>query len=408
MLDSSSSQVQPSFSAGDSKDVATVSKSSSKQLTEKIKTKAKVLHVINGEHYSGAERVQDLLGNRLPEFGYEVGFACVKPGIFADKRSYPDVPVHMTEMSNRFDWGTWKKIAALVKEHGYEMIHAHTPRSALVGGIAAKKCNVPFVFHVHSPTSRDSTRWLINWINQFIEKWSIRNADRIITVSDSLMTHMIELGFDQKKISIVPNGVPIQEQSEQKTIDRLTANGEEFVVGTVALFRPRKGTEVLLRAIARLKEKFPQVRLLAVGPFESAQYEDQLKSLAKELEIEDSITWTGFTQDVAGYFGSMNAFALPSLFGEGLPMVVLEAMSQGVPVVASDVEGIPQAIRDGKDGLIVGAGDDSCLAEKLGLLVADPNQCLTLGKNALERQQSTFSDVSMARELSKVYDRILR
>lgn len=364
-------------------------------------TKAKILHVINGEHYSGAERVQDLLGNRLPDYGYEVGFACVKPGQFEESRSFDRSPVWNTEMKSRFDLKAARKIEQIVKEYGFELIHAHTPRSALVGGIAAKRCRIPFVFHVHSPTSRDSTRWLINWINQKIERWSIRKADRIVTVSDSLKTHMESLGIDPRKIVVCPNGVPVQEKIQ------LPSSENKFVVGTVALFRPRKGTEILLQAISQLKKRGVNVHCLAVGPFENPTYEKQLFDLVDELQIGDCIEWTGFTQDVASHFKKMNAFALPSLFGEGLPMVVLEAMSYGVPVVASDVEGIPQAIRSEKDGLIVKAGDPHDLANRIQELADSDTLCETLSDNAFLRQQEKFSDMSMARDLSHVYDDIL-
>lgn len=362
----------------------------------------KILHVVNGEHFSGAERVQDHLAHRLPACGYEVSFACVKPNLFPQKRSYQAAPLYHTNMLSRFDFLAARKITRLIKEHDFRLVHAHTPRSAMLGAIAARKCQKPFVYHVHSPTSRDSTRWLINWFNQKMENWSLQKATRIVTVSDSLKQHMLSLGFQDSKISVVPNGVPIQPNPGYADLT------QEFTIGTVALFRPRKGTEVLLEAIAKLKSEGLSVKLLAVGPFESQDYEIALKSKVKQLGIENEVEWTGFTSDVASHFQKMNLFVLPSLFGEGLPMVVLEAMSHRVPVVASDVEGIPQAVRDGIDGLIAKAGDADNLARQIALLAQDRALCEAMSESSYLRQRENFSDVSMAQGLAEIYNEILK
>ena len=92
-----------------------------------------VLHLVNGEHYSGAERVQDLLARQLPRFGCEVGFACVKPRRFPEARQSKHAPLVKMPMRGRFDLRVVKHIVELVRSEGYDLIHAHTPRTALVG-----------------------------------------------------------------------------------------------------------------------------------------------------------------------------------------------------------------------------------------------------------------------------------
>ena len=88
------------------------------------------------------------------------------------------------------------------------MIHAHTPRTALVGRLAARRAGVPFVYHVHSPAGRDSTRRVLNWINSLVEWAAVRGADRLIAVSPSLREYMIGRGIPAERIVCVPNGVP--------------------------------------------------------------------------------------------------------------------------------------------------------------------------------------------------------
>src|SRR5262245_9655013 len=92
-----------------------------------------VLHLVNGEHYYGAERVQDLLARQPPTFGCEVGFACVKPRRFPAARESQQAPLVEMPMHGRFDLRVVKRIAELVQADGYDIVHAHTPRTALVG-----------------------------------------------------------------------------------------------------------------------------------------------------------------------------------------------------------------------------------------------------------------------------------
>src|SRR5262245_34411926 len=93
----------------------------------------RVLHVINGEHYSGAERVQDLLAGYLRACGYDAGFACVKPGRFPEARCHTDAQLYALPMSSRFDLSCGRRLATLVRDEGYALIHAHSPRSLMVG-----------------------------------------------------------------------------------------------------------------------------------------------------------------------------------------------------------------------------------------------------------------------------------
>jgi glycosyltransferase involved in cell wall biosynthesis len=144
-----------------------------------------------------------------------------------------------------------------------------------------------------------------------------------------------------------------------------------------------------------------------VGPFETAEYEQALKSEAQYLEITDAIDWTGFTKDVNAELAQMDLFVLPSLFGEGLPMVVLEAMAAGVPVVGTQVEGVPEAIRDGIDGVLAQPSDPQDLARQIARVIEGEVSWDKLRENALQRQAERFSARSMAQGVAEAYDRVL-
>jgi glycosyltransferase involved in cell wall biosynthesis len=357
----------------------------------------RVLHLINGEHYAGAERVQDLLAARLPEFGYSVGFACVKLDAF-DAMRQSRTPLYDVSMRTRFDPSTVLHVAKIIREGGYRILHAHTVRTALVGGLAAAMTGVPMVFHAHSPATRDSTRPWMNRINGFVQRMCLRKAARVIAVSQAMADHIAGEGFAAERIIVVPNGVP----GLPALPPREKPTGV-WTLGVIALFRPRKGLEVLLEAMAILLRGGLPVRLRAVGTFESAAYEAEISAHVRRLELANHVAWTGFTRHVPAELQKMDLLALPSLFGEGLPMVVLEAMAAGAPVVASDVPGVPEAIRDGRDGVLTPPGEPTKLAEAIADVISGRHDWQSLRASAFERHAKHFSDRAMAAGVAEAY-----
>jgi glycosyltransferase involved in cell wall biosynthesis len=201
---------------------------------------------------------------------------------------------------------------------------------------------------------------------------------------------------------VVPNGVPVV-----GPLSRRAAPTDVWTLGVVALFRPRKGLEVLLDALSLLRAVGLPLRLRAIGGFETSAYEAEILAQAKRLELSDAIDWTGFTRDVSSQLGKLDLLVLPSLFGEGLPMVVLEAMAAGVPVIATRVEGVPEAIRDGVDGLIVAPDDPGALADAICCCVRGDVDWAAMRIAAHRRQAALFSDRAMAEGVAHVYREVL-
>ena len=205
-----------------------------------------------------------------------------------------------------------------------------------------------------------------------------------------------------QKIAVIPNGVP-----HHRPVPSRDPNNGDWTLGTVALFRPRKGIEVLLRAMARLRAQDMPVRLRAVGDFETAEYQRQVVRLSEDLGLADAIDWIGFQRNVDSQLAQMDLFVLPSLFGEGLPMVLLEAMSAGLPIVSTRVEGIPEAVRDGREGLLAEPGNANELAAAIGKVVCGQVDWQSLRAACLKRHAERFSETQMAADVAAVYRRVL-
>jgi len=354
---------------------------------------------VNGEHYAGAERVQDLLAQRLGKFGYRVGFACLKRGQFAATRKCSVAPVYDVAMTNRFDLSPASRLARFIRYEGYRLIHTHTARSAVIGKLASILAGVPLVHHVHSPTTCDTTYRVRNWINCQVERIVLRRANALIAVSEAVGNYVREQGFS---VFVVPNGVPARHSVPAR--DPAKA---DWTLGMIALFRPRKGLEILIEALVLLRSRDLPVRLRAVGSFETPEYENRIRRLASQRNLESAIDWVGFASDIDRELTSLDLLVLPSLFGEGLPMVVLEAMSAGLPVVASAVSGVPEAVRDGVEGLLVQPGDPAALASAIGRFVSREVSWNELRSRARQRHSECFSDLRMAADVARVYDSVL-
>ncbi|MBM3967563.1 MAG: glycosyltransferase family 4 protein, partial [Planctomycetes bacterium] len=330
-------------------------------------------------------------------------FACLKPGKFEACCGLDPSTVFTEEMRGRADLGIVARMANRLQANPPSLLHAHTPRSAMVAGLLAKRLDIPWVYHVHSPTARDSTRAWINRVNDWVEGWALRSASHIITVSNSLRREMLRRGYSRHRLTKVANGVATQESIA--TLDRMEQR--EWRLGMVALVRPRKGIEVLLEAMKQIQLIRPQVTLDVIGGFETEEYQREVLALSDRLNLRSHVRWLGFSTDVPSRIRELDALVLPSLFGEGMPMVVLEAMALGVPVVATTVEGTPEVVRHGIEGYLAEPRDATSLANTILKMVDDRLIWHRLSANAWERQRALFSDRAMAETVAKVYRRTL-
>lgn len=360
----------------------------------------RVLHLINGEHYAGAEKVQDLLAASLADYGYEAAFGCVKPDQFAKSRK-SDVPLYDFPMRSRIDLHLARQIARLIEEENFELLHTHTPRTALVGHVAAKKAGVPLVHHVHGQTASEM-KWLAGWKNAVSERLSLRNAKRLIAVSDSLQRYLLGQGFSEERISVVYNGVP----APAALPDREPPCGE-WRIGTVALFRPRKGLETLLQAIAQLRGRGVNARLRAIGRFETEAYEAEVRLAAERLGIQSYVDWVGFSSDVYAEIAKTDLVVLPSLLAEGLPMVLIEAMAMGIPTIGTRVDGIVDVIDHERNGLLAEPGNADSLAEQLARVIDGDIDWNDLRAQSLVDHENKFSASSMAAGVADIYREVL-
>jgi glycosyltransferase involved in cell wall biosynthesis len=177
------------------------------------------------------------------------------------------------------------------------------------------------------------------------------------------------------------------------------------LIGTVGRLSKQKGQTHLIRSIALVLKSVNEARLLIVG------HDDQglrplLEAEIKRLGLTENVTLTGFREDVPDIMAAIDIFCLPSLW-EGFGLVLLEAMAQARPVVASRVGSIPEVVLDGQTGILVEPGDEVALARALTELLVDQDRALNLGLAGKRRQEEVFSRQAMVRRTEKLYDQLL-
>ena len=375
-------------------------------------TSPRVLHLINGEYFGGSARV---LMNYLeaPARTAEIAVGVIFPGELERRLRAAGIETELLEMRGRLDLGATRRVLALSRRFRADLIHTHQVRNTLLGRLASIAGGPPVVTHVHSPAFRESTHAVRNAVTGIVDRSIARRTRRFIAVSRSLAGDLRRLGIGEERIRIVPNGIALPEPPD---VDRRAMVREELhlppddlVIGMVANFRPRKGTELLIDAAGRLARDGAPIRLLLVGEAfreGSRDYAAELADRARQVGLGERIVFTGFRADVDRLIQGLDVFVLPSRFGEGLPMVLLEAMGSAVPVVTTPVEGIAELVESGRNGLLVPVDDATALYRALRSLRDDPGRRTELGQAGRATVIAGYTADRMAEGIESVYEEV--
>ena len=375
----------------------------------------RIVHLLHGTHLGGAEEVAMNLCLRFDPARYEAMVVCLAEGERVQARLREKGVRHaVVPMKSRADLGVVLRLIDLLRVERINLVHTHSGRTNLIGRIVARVAGIPSVATIHTAIARDINDFgRSNRLNAWIEHWTHGVSERLICVSAHNRHEILRSGMPEARVLHIPNGVedvpPALSDEDKARLRREIGLGDESVriVGMVASMRPRKGPEVLLRAMKILTNQFPDLRLLLVGSgefVESRDYLATLKELARDLGIADRIVFTGHRDDVAALISLVDLFVLPSLFGEGMPLVLLEAMAQSKPLIVSRTEGNEEVVTHGVNGFLVTPGSAESLARFISLLLNDPDTAHAMGLKGRETFESQFRIGVMAERYEEVYD----
>lgn len=281
------------------------------------------------------------------------------------------------------------------------IVHTNSTKMHLLAGATARTRGLPVVWHMRDLLTEDGAR-------RWLERGVRRVQPEVIAISEAVAAQFE--GMDCR-VHVIPNGIPLQRfepgDAPEGLAEQLGLSGDGPVVTIVGRLTPWKGHRVLLRAWPEVIARVPEARLLVVGEvaFWEERYEGELRALAEELGVAESVRWAGYREDVPDLLRLSDLLVLPS-FDEPFGRVVIEAMAVGLPVVATDGGGVPEIVEDGETGLLVPAGEPGALAEAIVAVLKEPALARQMGEAGRRRAVERFDVRRVARQVMEVYDAI--
>jgi glycosyltransferase involved in cell wall biosynthesis len=297
------------------------------------------------------------------------------------------------------------RLVRLIRKEKVDLVHTNTA-VILSTGLAAKIVGIPHVWYIRESFHEEGLRHLWNLYSSYIRKVS----NKIVAVSNATAAQF----SDRSKVVVIHNGFSLAEFVVSPIVrnnfrQQFDLGEGELVTGCVGRIKwGRKGQEHLIQAAQLLKARGIISKILIVGsPFPGNELHlARLKDLARELNVENQIIFTGELTDAKPAYANMDVFVLPSAYPEPFGGVVMEAMSMGLPVIATKLGGSLDQVLEGVTGFLVPPADPEALAARIAVLAKDSELRRRMGAAGKTRIAEKFSLTEMVRKVEHVYDSV--
>ena len=358
----------------------------------------KIVHLETGNHlYGGALQVL-LLVEGLARRGIE-NLLVVPAGSAVEVEGLRrDLPVKAVPMAGEADVAFPFRFRKLLREERPDLVHLHSRRGAdTLGAVTTKVARIPTVLsrRVDNP----ETVWSLGA--------KYRLFDAVITISEAIGRVLVGQGVPEEKVHCVhsaldpaPFAPPCQGEAFRQEFGLAV---EDRVVAMAAQFIRRKGHDTLLEAIPAILAAHPSTRFLLFG---QGPLREEVARKVRAQGLEGSVSLPGFRGDLPHILPCLDLLVHPATM-EGLGIILLQASAAGIPIVASAVGGIPEAVADGENGLLVPPGDPPALAGAVNSLLSDRDRARRMGEEGRRRVRDHFSVDGMVEGNLAVYRSLL-
>ena len=365
------------------------------------KRKLNVIHLVEELTIGGLEKILTTIVLNLDKKKYNVSVWCLREGgFFADKLVKEGIDVKILHISTSRNPLSIYKLYRFLKSHKFDIIHTHAYSAGTIGRMSAFLAGVPVIIsHNHSVYDYYGKFYnLVEWFLSLI-------TDRVICISEVVNGFANKTQrINSKKLITIHNGIDdvcdLTEKSSSDLKKELGIPINHPVICTISHMEEHKGLKYLLEAASLLLQSKNDVSFLLVG---EGVLKKELKILCADLKIEKNVIFAGEQSDISEILSLSDIFVLPSL-REGLPLTILEAMACGKPVIATNVGGIPEIVKDGENGILVYPKDPETLYMAMNELLGDREKREKMGRIGKRVCDESFRTKTMVEKVEDLYD----
>ena len=360
-----------------------------------------ILQLISSEGYYGTENMLLQLSGSLRELSCNITAGVFenlhRPNLeVAEQIRRQGIPVEVIRCRGRLDWDPVRRIRACIEARRIDVVHTHGYKANFYAYAAIRPLGLPLVATCHNWPGKTIPLLLYYWLDHII----LKRFDRVAVVSNDVAQSLRRAGIAPEKISLIENGIDVSTfKGCEALCEQISKPPLTMRIAVVGRLAPEKGIQFFLRAAREVLLTHPDTEFLLVG---DGPQRAELESLARRLQIEKQVIFTGARSDMPRVYASMDVFVLPSL-NEGMPLALLEAMAAGKAVVATRVGAIPNLITSEHTGLMIEPRDVPALRDSILRLMRDPELRRRLGRTAQNTVKERYSAEAMASSYYRMY-----
>jgi glycosyltransferase involved in cell wall biosynthesis len=364
----------------------------------------RVLEIIPTLVRGGAEKQFAMLATQLPASEFEVQVAVLThTGPLEESLRAADIPVTIIGKRWKIDPLAYRRLKRLIAEFRPDIVHTWIFAANCYGRLAARAQHVPHIV----ACERCVDQWKV-WHELTIDRYLARHTECIVTNSSGVRDFYAEHGIAAEKFVVIPNGIePFQRDTTRlrgALIRELNLPLGTRLIGAVGRLWPQKRYKDLIWAAELLRVARGDTHLLIIG---EGPQRDMLQRFCDEVRVTPHVHFLGQRDDVAAILTHLDCFWLGSGY-EGQSNSLMEAMSAGLPVIASDIPGNRDLIVPDESGYLVGVGDSGEIARKTNILLNDAALAKSLGERARQRMLEEFSVARMVDQYAQLFRGLTR
>lgn len=362
---------------------------------------AVVLHLGLVPILSGVQNVMIQILEAIEADGYEIKVATAPGGPLVaeiERRGWKHIaiPSLVREINPRKDWQAARELAQVIKQEKVDILHTHSSKTGLLGRLVGRVVKVPTIMHtVHGYPFHKYQNKLLYGFYVLAEMFAGRFCDYLISVNaeDAGLAHSL-LRLPQHKIKFIPNGAVAMEQ-------RSILQNKEITIGTLARFWKQKNMLRTVELAIKSCSHAPNLKFIFVGDGEDLE---QSRRLVSSANLDQRIILPGWSTEKESWLQQFDIFILYSLW-EGLPLSILEAMSYGLPIIASNIKGNRELV-DSSNGFLV---DIECESDLLNLLLTldeRRSELIAMGENSYKKVTESYSMTHFNKNYRELYQQV--